>query len=153
MGSIEPMIVSANSAICTPAEPMTAGTNALKNCFTSAVQPGRANQREKPGALRGDHHQRKFENARQQHAGGGGDARVGEDEPDRKARDDGDVQQHRRERGRREAPVRVHRSRDERDERHAQQVRERDARHEDRVRELFGIVGEAGRQQQRRAAA
>ena len=48
MGRKEAMIVSANIAICTPAEPMTAGPRVLKNVTMAGSSLGRARRGARP---------------------------------------------------------------------------------------------------------
>ena len=62
------MMVSANSAICTPAEPTVAGPSALKKRFTSSSSHGRRSVGHHVGAQRGAADQQHFEHAGDQHA-------------------------------------------------------------------------------------
>ena len=99
-----------------------------------------------------DDHQSQLQHARNQHADAGGDACIGKHCHKRKAGDDRKVQQHRRKSRRRKASMRVHRARQQRDQRHAEQIGERDPRHQKRV--LIGRRSwlKSGRQQAQKLA-
>ena len=79
------MMVSANSAICTPAEPTVAGPSALKKRLTSSSQRGQRNAVMTPLRKRVAADQQHLENAGDQHAPGGGVAGVGKNDRERRA--------------------------------------------------------------------
>ena len=103
VGRNEAMIVSANMASCTPAEPMTAGPSALKKCFMAGSKRGASMVGATPARCARDPDQQQFEDARDRRRPRRPHSRHSGTGTRRQRRHDGDVEQHGRGRRGREA--------------------------------------------------
>ncbi len=136
-------MVSARMAICWPAEPITAGPRAAKNCRTSASNLGNGEALENAASTRLGHQQDELGQPRGGDAPARGDAGVGKQEREGEKRHDEEIEQHRSERRHAEEPVRVQRSRVQGHQRDEREIGKGDARHADGEGEFLRVLFEA----------
>ena len=141
------MMVSANSAIWVPAEPMVAGPEPLEEQHHLLVdaRPGEPRQHALARRIAAD--QQELQKSGEQHAPGRGMPGGREKRRQRQGHHHRQVEQDRRRGGRGEAIQRIEDAAVERDEADQQQIGERDPREIDRKREAARVLAESGRQQ------